>query len=247
MHDGVHGRLHARRGARMIAISNGGAIPDTALFNVILQPEGVQIATLDEHFAVDFESGRRDPAGKYKLAHPAHRSRGPGAGRGRARRAAQRAVLVRRSAAENRRSLRWRRRTARRDLRAHRELYRPATSRPRSQRSPPPSRGSWRNAASARRERSSSSPTSSQAAPCWALCLEDHHHRGAVLRRRRRNATGPACAVRRPHQQGLGPGAAQSASAADSTSNCRPRPPTTASTSRSPSSTAFHSPTCFSS
>ncbi len=57
MHDGVHGRLHARRGARMIAISNGGAIPDTALFNVILQPEGVQIATLDEHFAVDSSPG----------------------------------------------------------------------------------------------------------------------------------------------------------------------------------------------
>src|SRR5258708_18063677 len=57
MQDGVHGRLHARRGARMIAISNGGAIPDTALFNVILQPEGVQIATLDEHFAVDSSPG----------------------------------------------------------------------------------------------------------------------------------------------------------------------------------------------
>jgi ATP-dependent helicase Lhr and Lhr-like helicase len=57
MHDGVHGRLHARRGTRMIAISNGGAIPDTALFNVILQPEGVQIATLDEHFAVDSSPG----------------------------------------------------------------------------------------------------------------------------------------------------------------------------------------------
>ncbi len=57
MHDGVHGRLHARRGARTIAISNGGAIPDTALFNVILQPEGVQIATLDEHFAVDSSPG----------------------------------------------------------------------------------------------------------------------------------------------------------------------------------------------
>ena len=40
-----------------IAISNGGAIPDTALFNVILQPEGVQIATLDEHFAVDSGPG----------------------------------------------------------------------------------------------------------------------------------------------------------------------------------------------
>jgi len=41
----------------MIAISNGGAIPDTSLYSVILQPEGVQIATLDEHFAVDSSPG----------------------------------------------------------------------------------------------------------------------------------------------------------------------------------------------
>jgi ATP-dependent Lhr-like helicase len=58
LRDGVHGQLHPRRGSRSIAISNGGAIPDTALFNVILQPEGIQIATLDEHFAV--ESGPGD-------------------------------------------------------------------------------------------------------------------------------------------------------------------------------------------
>lgn len=57
LHDGIHGELHPRRGARMIAISNGGAIPDTALFNVILEPEGLQIATLDEHFAVDSSPG----------------------------------------------------------------------------------------------------------------------------------------------------------------------------------------------
>ena len=57
MHDGIHGRLHPRRGARMVAISNGGAIPDTALFQVILQPEGIAIATLDEHFAVDSSPG----------------------------------------------------------------------------------------------------------------------------------------------------------------------------------------------
>jgi ATP-dependent Lhr-like helicase len=57
MHDGIHGQLHPRRGARMIAISNGGAIPDVALYSVILQPEGVQIATLDEHFAVDSSPG----------------------------------------------------------------------------------------------------------------------------------------------------------------------------------------------
>src|ERR1700723_2279253 len=57
LRDGVHGILHPRRGARSIAISNGGAIPDVALYNVILQPEGVQIATLDEPFAVDSSPG----------------------------------------------------------------------------------------------------------------------------------------------------------------------------------------------
>ena len=57
LRDRVNGQLHARRGARMIAISNGGAIPDTSLFAVMLQPENVQIATLDEHFAVDSSPG----------------------------------------------------------------------------------------------------------------------------------------------------------------------------------------------
>ena len=57
LRDGVQGHLHPRRAARMIAIANGGAIPDTSLFSVILQPEGVQIATLDEHFAVDSSPG----------------------------------------------------------------------------------------------------------------------------------------------------------------------------------------------
>ncbi len=57
LRDGVQHHLHPRRGARGIAISNGGAIPDIALYNVILQPEGVQIATLDEHFAVDSSPG----------------------------------------------------------------------------------------------------------------------------------------------------------------------------------------------
>jgi ATP-dependent Lhr-like helicase len=57
LRDRVHRQLHPRRGSRSIAISNGGAIPDTALFSVILQPEGVQIATLDEHFAVDSGPG----------------------------------------------------------------------------------------------------------------------------------------------------------------------------------------------
>ena len=57
LRDGVQGQVHPRRHARMTAIANGGAIPDTSLFAVILQPEGVQIATLDEHFAVDSSPG----------------------------------------------------------------------------------------------------------------------------------------------------------------------------------------------
>jgi ATP-dependent Lhr-like helicase len=57
LRDGIHGHLHPRRGARMTAIANGGAIPDTALYSVLLQPENIQIATLDEHFAVDSSPG----------------------------------------------------------------------------------------------------------------------------------------------------------------------------------------------
>jgi ATP-dependent Lhr-like helicase len=57
LRDGVQQHLHPRRGARMIAIANGGAIPDTNAFAVVLQPEGLQIATLDEHFAVDSSPG----------------------------------------------------------------------------------------------------------------------------------------------------------------------------------------------
>jgi len=84
LRDGVNGRLQARRGARSIAITNGGAIPDTANYAVMLQPENVQIATLDEHFAVDSSPGdvvllgntswriqRVDPAGKV-LVEDAH-------------------------------------------------------------------------------------------------------------------------------------------------------------------------------
>lgn len=57
LRDRVHGRIQARRGARTTAVSNGGAIPDTSLFAVIAEPEGVQIATLDEDFAVESSAG----------------------------------------------------------------------------------------------------------------------------------------------------------------------------------------------
>ncbi len=53
-HDAVNGRLRARRGARLTAITNGGAIPDQFDYEVVLSPEGLRVGTLNEDFA--FES-----------------------------------------------------------------------------------------------------------------------------------------------------------------------------------------------
>ncbi len=56
-HDRVNHKLRARRGARLAAITSGGAIPETALFSVVAEPEGVAIGTLDEDFAVESNAG----------------------------------------------------------------------------------------------------------------------------------------------------------------------------------------------
>ena len=52
--DAVNGVLRPRRGARLTAITNGGAIPDQFDYDVILQPEGLFVGSLNEDFA--FES-----------------------------------------------------------------------------------------------------------------------------------------------------------------------------------------------
>jgi ATP-dependent helicase Lhr and Lhr-like helicase len=55
--DRVHGVLRPRRGARLAAITSGGAIPENALFTVVAEPEGAVIGTLDEDFAVESNKG----------------------------------------------------------------------------------------------------------------------------------------------------------------------------------------------
>ena len=55
--DQINGLVKARRNARLVAITNGGAIPDTALFTVIAQPEKVTVGTLDEDFAIESHRG----------------------------------------------------------------------------------------------------------------------------------------------------------------------------------------------
>ena len=55
--DQVNHRLRGRRGARLAAITSGGAIPDTAQYQVVAEPEGTVVGTLDEDFAVESLAG----------------------------------------------------------------------------------------------------------------------------------------------------------------------------------------------
>ncbi len=50
-------RIRGRRGARLLAITSGGAIPDTADYRVILEPEGTFIGTVNEDFAIESLAG----------------------------------------------------------------------------------------------------------------------------------------------------------------------------------------------
>ncbi len=55
--DRVNRKLRPRRGSRLAAITSGGAIPETALFTVVAEPDGVVVGTLDEDFAVESMAG----------------------------------------------------------------------------------------------------------------------------------------------------------------------------------------------
>lgn len=55
--DGVNGVVKARKGARLAAITNGGAIPDNADYSVVQQPQGTFIGTINEDFAVESMPG----------------------------------------------------------------------------------------------------------------------------------------------------------------------------------------------
>ena len=56
-YDRVGRILKARKGARITATSNGGAIPETGQFKVVTDPEGITVGTLDEEFAIESNRG----------------------------------------------------------------------------------------------------------------------------------------------------------------------------------------------
>ena len=56
-HDTVNQRIRGRRGARLMALMSGGAIPENSDYRVILEPEGTFIGTVNEDFAIESMAG----------------------------------------------------------------------------------------------------------------------------------------------------------------------------------------------
>ena len=56
-HDAVNEMLRPRKGARLTALTSGGAIPDNADYRVMLEPEGHLVGTVNEDFAVESLQG----------------------------------------------------------------------------------------------------------------------------------------------------------------------------------------------
>ncbi|MCY1272308.1 ATP-dependent RNA helicase SrmB [compost metagenome] len=55
--DAVNRRLRGRRAARLTAITSGGAIPETADYAVLLEPQGMPVGSVHEDFAVESLAG----------------------------------------------------------------------------------------------------------------------------------------------------------------------------------------------
>jgi ATP-dependent Lhr-like helicase len=56
-HDAINHRLRGRRGARITALTSGGAIPDNTDYRVILEPSETFVGTVNEDFAVESLAG----------------------------------------------------------------------------------------------------------------------------------------------------------------------------------------------
>lgn len=56
-HDAIHSRIRARRGARLVALTSGGAIPDNSDYRVLLEPDETLIGTVNEDFAAESVAG----------------------------------------------------------------------------------------------------------------------------------------------------------------------------------------------
>ena len=115
-HNSVNRILRGRRGARTTALTSGGTIPDTADYQVLLEPENLIIGSVNEDFAIESMIGDI-----FQLGNTSYRiqrvERGTVRSRGRQRATAKHSFLARRSAGANRRAFGRRLASARGDRR----------------------------------------------------------------------------------------------------------------------------------
>ncbi|NRA36646.1 MAG: DEAD/DEAH box helicase, partial [Planctomycetes bacterium] len=55
--DGIHKRVNGRKGARLAAVMNAGAIPEQPLYRVVNIDDGTFVGTVDEEFAIERQAG----------------------------------------------------------------------------------------------------------------------------------------------------------------------------------------------
>ncbi|CAE6799654.1 ATP-dependent RNA helicase SrmB [Paraburkholderia aspalathi] len=55
--DAVSGTLRGRRGGKLVAVTSGGTIPENADYAVVLEPQAINIGTVNEDFAVESLAG----------------------------------------------------------------------------------------------------------------------------------------------------------------------------------------------
>lgn len=56
-HDAINGRISGRPAARLISLTSGGAIPDSAEYRVVMEPAGTPVGKVHEDFAVESFAG----------------------------------------------------------------------------------------------------------------------------------------------------------------------------------------------
>ena len=190
--DQVNHRVRGRRGARLAAITTGGAIPETAQYQVVAEPDGTVVGSLDEDFAVESMAGDI-----FLLGTTSWRIRRVETGRVRvedAHGAAPTIPFWRGEAPGRTRELRAKFRTLRAEIVAAAD---PVAMLEREC-------GLDRRGA----EQAVEYVRAGQRA-LGVVPSAGHRGRRAILRRRRRHATGDSRAVRVAHQPGVGAGAAQ--------------------------------------
>ena len=207
--DRVNGRVRGRRGARLAAITSGGAIPDTALYTVVAEPEGTVVGTVDEDFAVESLAGDIILLGNtsWRIRRVARAACSSKTRTARRRRSRSGAAKRRRAPPSCPRHVAEVRETVSdlapgRDARTTRAHRRPAAA----------AAVAWL-AGHCGLDRAGAEQIVDYVvagrAVLGAVPTQHDDHRRAVLRRGRRHAARHPRAVRRADQQGLGPGAAQ--------------------------------------